>query len=462
MENILCRNKGKWLCNADNTSSKIEAEIQLSEATKIAFINIGNAGSAFIEILAGNSLWPYGKEYVTFLASTMLMSPADSKTGQNKERVRMFDNDSFVKGVADGEWDRLRIIIRQPYIGKKQYGLHFIDIIGDNKLTNNDTTPKASKCFAAFKSKLQVAPPAVSSSSGSNLSPPSSRAASMVKAAQLNLNLAKQKQKEESRPRKQHKVKRNSPYHVDAQLQRRKSLSRRTAGDIEDEVECFLDGFNFEKIPLESITYKHLKETMEEARGSKLSKEEKKIFLKLAERQVRDVLEKREMLDENNDTVEYSKNPAIIDLSSPKSSGSSSPIQTPSPLPKFSCTSPPVSPATSPRKSPAKLSDVNPDSLHECPLCNQFFPLQNIEFHASICVGATTRETVVLTSPARDSDIEEVQIQEVYSPVKSLKTVCDLGSGDDVPCPICNCRFPTSRIDVHANICADAGLLVSF
>ena len=345
---------------------------------------------------------------------------------------------------------------------KKQYGLHFIDIIGDDKLTNDDTTPKASKCFAAFKSKLQVARSSVSPSTGSNLSLPSSRAASLVKAAQLNVNTVKQKPKEESRPRKQHKVKRSSPYQVDAQLQRRKSLSRRTAGDIEDEVECFLDGFNLEKIPLESITYKHLKETMEEARGSKLSKEEKKIFVKLAERQVRDVLEKREMLDtEKKEAEEYSKNPTVIDLPSPKSSESSSPIQTPTPLPKF-FTSPAVSPATSPQKSPGKLSDFNPDSVHECPLCNQFFPLQNIEFHASFCVGAATRETIVLTSPTRDSDIEEVQIQEVYSPVKSLKTAYDLGSNDDVPCPICNCRIPKSRIDVHANICADAGLLVSF
>ena len=52
---------------------------------------LGNAGSAFIEILAGNSLWPFGKEYATLLASTMLMSPGDSKTGRNKEGVKMFD-----------------------------------------------------------------------------------------------------------------------------------------------------------------------------------------------------------------------------------------------------------------------------------------------------------------------------------------------------------------------------------
>ena len=41
MENILNKSKGKWLCNANNICNKIEAEIQLSEATKIAFINIG-------------------------------------------------------------------------------------------------------------------------------------------------------------------------------------------------------------------------------------------------------------------------------------------------------------------------------------------------------------------------------------------------------------------------------------
>jgi hypothetical protein len=46
-----------------------------------------------------------------------------------------------VKGVADDEWDRIRVIIRQPYAGKKQFGLHFIDIIADNKLTNTNSSP---------------------------------------------------------------------------------------------------------------------------------------------------------------------------------------------------------------------------------------------------------------------------------------------------------------------------------
>ena len=52
---------------------------------------IGNAGSAFIELLVGSSMWPSGKDYITLLPSTMLMSPVDSKLGKNNSGVKMFD-----------------------------------------------------------------------------------------------------------------------------------------------------------------------------------------------------------------------------------------------------------------------------------------------------------------------------------------------------------------------------------
>ena len=61
----------------------------------------------------------------------------------------------FAKGVADSEWDRLRVICRQPFARRKQFGLQFVDIIEDDKLSNGETdeesiiSPKQS--LAAFR-----------------------------------------------------------------------------------------------------------------------------------------------------------------------------------------------------------------------------------------------------------------------------------------------------------------------
>ncbi|CAB4031464.1 Hypothetical predicted protein, partial [Paramuricea clavata] len=132
----------------------------------------------------------------------------------------------------------------------------------------------------------------------------------------------------------------------------------------------------------------------------------------------------------------------------------SPPIQFP-----VSPTPPSQSPASSPLKSPTQSSGLSTSSLHECPLCEKFFPRETIEFHASTCVGATTRETIVLTSPTRESDAEVVEIQQVHSPVN---TAYDVVPNESVPCPFCRCWFPSSRINVHANICVESGPLMSF
>ena len=64
------------------------------------FSSTGNAGSAFIELLVGSSMWPSGKDYVTLLPSQMLMSPADSKTGKNNSGVKMFDKGAGTSSIV--------------------------------------------------------------------------------------------------------------------------------------------------------------------------------------------------------------------------------------------------------------------------------------------------------------------------------------------------------------------------
>lgn len=43
------------------------------------------------------------------------MSPSESKSGTNLNRVRMFGPDKLVKATAERKWDRVKIICTQPY-----------------------------------------------------------------------------------------------------------------------------------------------------------------------------------------------------------------------------------------------------------------------------------------------------------------------------------------------------------
>ncbi|NWR04030.1 XRCC1 protein, partial [Paradoxornis webbianus] len=49
------------------------------------------------------------------LPSSALMSPGESKAGQELRRVRIFGPESLVKGQAQGTWDRLKVVLSQPY-----------------------------------------------------------------------------------------------------------------------------------------------------------------------------------------------------------------------------------------------------------------------------------------------------------------------------------------------------------
>ena len=62
----------------------------------------------------------------------------------------------FAEGVGHKEWDRIRIILRQPF-ARKQFGLQFIDIIPDDKLTEaSQESDYAHQSLAAFRRLIVV------------------------------------------------------------------------------------------------------------------------------------------------------------------------------------------------------------------------------------------------------------------------------------------------------------------
>ncbi|KAJ8342310.1 hypothetical protein SKAU_G00322380 [Synaphobranchus kaupii] len=100
----------------------------MERATAIGYIDVGNCGSAFIQIDVGRSSWPLERSYVTLLPTATMMSPADSKQEKGRTGVRMFKRGDFLPAGADELWDRVRVTCSQPFNRRAQFGLSFLRI----------------------------------------------------------------------------------------------------------------------------------------------------------------------------------------------------------------------------------------------------------------------------------------------------------------------------------------------
>ncbi|XP_071995361.1 protein XNDC1N isoform X1 [Engystomops pustulosus] len=129
VENLLMDNAVRpWLSGPQERSRQLRVELQLEHACHIAYIDIGNSGSAFIQIDVGRSIWPVDRGFTTLLPTTTLMSPADSRAMKNHRGVRMFKEGDFLEEAAGEKWDRLRVSCSQPFNKQEQFGLMFIRI----------------------------------------------------------------------------------------------------------------------------------------------------------------------------------------------------------------------------------------------------------------------------------------------------------------------------------------------
>ncbi|KAK7143736.1 hypothetical protein R3I93_014786 [Phoxinus phoxinus] len=117
-----------WLCSVQDRSGVLRVELQLDRVSAIGFIDVGNCGSAFIQLDVGRSSWSLDHPYVTLLPTATLMSPADSKQGTGRLNVRMFKKADFLPQAAKESWDRLRVSCTQPFNKRLQFGLSFLRI----------------------------------------------------------------------------------------------------------------------------------------------------------------------------------------------------------------------------------------------------------------------------------------------------------------------------------------------
>ncbi|XP_074429101.1 protein XNDC1N [Larus michahellis] len=127
VENLLLEDGHRpWLSCPRDRSRQLRVELQLERASAIGYVDVGNCGCAFLQVEVGRSSWPLDRPFLTLVPSVALMTPADSKLGQNRCGVRMFKEADFLALAVGQKWDRLRLTCSQPFNKQGQFGLSFI------------------------------------------------------------------------------------------------------------------------------------------------------------------------------------------------------------------------------------------------------------------------------------------------------------------------------------------------
>lgn len=116
----------KWKCgnSKDNSSFVV---FKLKEPKKINAINIGNEGSAFIEVLVADSR-DQRSDFKELLLATSFMRESDALNQRNMNQVKCFPSDSLVAETMNHEWDLVKIVCKQPFNKNLKYGIAFITL----------------------------------------------------------------------------------------------------------------------------------------------------------------------------------------------------------------------------------------------------------------------------------------------------------------------------------------------
>ncbi|XP_038623323.1 DNA repair protein XRCC1 isoform X2 [Tachyglossus aculeatus] len=105
---------------------QISVILQFEKEEQIHSLDIGNDGSAFVEVLAGRSAGEGEQDYEVLLVTSSFMSPSESRSHSNTNRVRLFGPDKLVRTAAEKRWDRVKLVCSQPYGKDSAYGLSFV------------------------------------------------------------------------------------------------------------------------------------------------------------------------------------------------------------------------------------------------------------------------------------------------------------------------------------------------
>ncbi|XP_014117888.1 PREDICTED: DNA repair protein XRCC1 [Pseudopodoces humilis] len=149
-ENLLRPDDGGRWRGAAAGEKQLSVVLELGESRPIHSLHIGNDGAAFVEVLVGSSA---GGDFQVLLPSAALMSPAESRAGAEPRRVRLFGPEVLLKAPARSGWDRLKVVLSQPYSQSRPFGLSFIRVFAEGEGTQPggaDPSPGPSYAAAAL------------------------------------------------------------------------------------------------------------------------------------------------------------------------------------------------------------------------------------------------------------------------------------------------------------------------
>ncbi|XP_070535037.1 DNA repair protein XRCC1-like isoform X2 [Ptychodera flava] len=132
----------KWK-SSSASERNVSAILQFEKASIIHSIDIGNEGSAFVEVLVGKST-DVTDNYQVILVASSFMSPVESKNNTNTNRVRMFGPEKLSKTVCNQKWDRVKIVCTQPFNKTTTFGLSFIKFHSPPSSEESEKTSKTT------------------------------------------------------------------------------------------------------------------------------------------------------------------------------------------------------------------------------------------------------------------------------------------------------------------------------
>jgi len=166
-ENLLSpEGSKKWRAGRAGTAQEVVV-LALEKPMRLSGVDIGNFGSALVEIQVGRReellASDDGSGYVTLLPSCSFMSPLEARHGDHLSRVRMFKSDAFSAQHLGQRWDRVRLVVSQPFSKTLPCGLSFVNLSSPDKVSNGekvkgDDPAAADRTLGGFRLRKEEDP----------------------------------------------------------------------------------------------------------------------------------------------------------------------------------------------------------------------------------------------------------------------------------------------------------------
>lgn len=127
----------KWSSNKA-TDDQIECILEFDRASQISSIDIGNDGSAFIEIFVSRS--DRSDQWQILLPMTLLMTPSESRSNTNRNQVKLLKSSDLNPECSKEKWNRVKVVCEQKFDRTHPFGLCFIKFYSSPNSDQPSTT----------------------------------------------------------------------------------------------------------------------------------------------------------------------------------------------------------------------------------------------------------------------------------------------------------------------------------